>query len=266
MKKIVAIGGGENGRTLKNGESAPYETSPMDKEIIKLTNKEKPNFLFLGHSQPLNIQDSYFNTMERIYGEKYKCNCKMLKSDELNNIKKVKNLIEWADIIYEGGGDTLTMIQLWKDTSFDKILKKAWEDGKVMCGVSAGGICWFNSCNSDSMIIQNGNDEELISVDCLNFINAYVVPHCDENGRYDSAKKELKKNGLVGILLSNCCALEIIDDKYRFILSDATYHGIKSYAKKMYWIDDTCFECELEVKEEFQDLNLLLTKWNKCIK
>ena len=41
-KKIVAIGGGENGRE-KNGIKYPYETAPMDKEIIKLTGKEKPN-------------------------------------------------------------------------------------------------------------------------------------------------------------------------------------------------------------------------------
>ena len=33
-KKIVAIGGGENGRYLGNGKYREYETEPMDKEII----------------------------------------------------------------------------------------------------------------------------------------------------------------------------------------------------------------------------------------
>ncbi|MDD7132061.1 MAG: hypothetical protein PUH84_02965 [Firmicutes bacterium] len=46
-KKIVAIGGGENGRYLGNGKYREYETEPMDKEIIRLTGKENPNYLFI---------------------------------------------------------------------------------------------------------------------------------------------------------------------------------------------------------------------------
>lgn len=46
-KKIVAIGGGENGRYLGNGKYREYETEPMDKEIIRLTGKDKPNYLFI---------------------------------------------------------------------------------------------------------------------------------------------------------------------------------------------------------------------------
>ena len=34
-KKIVAIGGGENGRYLGNGKYHEYETEPMDREIIR---------------------------------------------------------------------------------------------------------------------------------------------------------------------------------------------------------------------------------------
>jgi hypothetical protein len=39
-KIIVAIGGGENGRILEDGTIAPYETENIDKEIVKMTNKE----------------------------------------------------------------------------------------------------------------------------------------------------------------------------------------------------------------------------------
>ena len=86
-KKIVAIGGGENGRVKSDGTQAPYETGPMDQEIIKLTGKEHPNFLFLAHSQlqSLDAQDFYFQTMKNIYGGKYNCECKMLRSDKINN-------------------------------------------------------------------------------------------------------------------------------------------------------------------------------------
>ena len=51
-------------------------------------------------------------------------------------------------------------------------------------------MCWFNSCNSDS--VTSDNDVTFSSVDCLNFIDAYITPHTDENGRYESTKEELK--------------------------------------------------------------------------
>ena len=45
-KKIVAIGGGENGRITSDGTRKPYETGPIDQEIIHLTGKENPHFFF----------------------------------------------------------------------------------------------------------------------------------------------------------------------------------------------------------------------------
>ena len=71
MKKIVAIGGGENGRLLENGHFTEYETEPIDKEIIRLTEKQKPNFLFIAHSQAqsMEIEEAYYQTMKKIYGE-----------------------------------------------------------------------------------------------------------------------------------------------------------------------------------------------------
>ena len=120
-KKIVAIGGGENGRLKDDGTRFPYELENQDREIIRLTGKKYPNFLLIAHSQPIEKQEGYFQVMKDIYGEIYGCTCKDLKSDKLNDIEYVKNIIEWADIIFEGGGNTLDMIKLWKETGFDKI-------------------------------------------------------------------------------------------------------------------------------------------------
>ena len=36
IKKIVAIGGGENGRFLEDGTQTLYETETIDEEIIKM--------------------------------------------------------------------------------------------------------------------------------------------------------------------------------------------------------------------------------------
>ena len=131
-KKIVAIGGGENGRILDNGEKASYDTAAIDLEIVALTKKDKPNFLFIDHAMTSpQIEESYYQTMKKIYGEKLGCNCQDLKRKELDNFEIVQEKIAWADIIYEGGGDTKAMLDLWTSKGFDKILYEAYENGKL---------------------------------------------------------------------------------------------------------------------------------------
>ena len=259
-KKIVAIGGGENERQKSDGTRTPYETGPMDQEIIRLTGKEHPNFLLIAHSQPLENQEFYFKVMRDIYNGKYGCKCRDLKSNRLTDLQYVQELIDWADIIYESGGNTLDMIKLWKDTGFDLTLKKAWENGKVMCGVSAGANCWFKECSSDSLKIKYGPDQPLIAMDCLGFQDGFFVPHCDEPGRYDSVKEILKDKDSIGLLLSNCSALEIIDGEFRIITSDASYHNINPYALKTYWNDGKYIEEQIDLSSEFKNIVQLYQK------
>ena len=263
-KKIVAIGGGFNGRIKDDGTHDPYETGPMDKEIIRITGKEKPNFLFIAHTQDAEEgQDKYFATMKNIYETKYGCECKHLKSQDILDKEKVDKLIEWSDIIYEGGGNTLDMIKLWNETGFDRVLINAWKNGKVMCGVSAGANCWFKECSSDSLQIKYGKDQPLIGIDCLGLINGLFVPHCDEPGRAENVKDLLKTSSEIGLSISNCCALEIIDDEYRLITSNPVVHDIKPYGLKTYWEDGEYITEQIDDSLEFKALSELLSRNSK---
>ena len=94
-----------------------------------------------------------------------------------------------SDIIYVGGGDTLSMINLWKSTGFDKVLKEAWQNNKLLCGISAGGGCWFKECISDSLKMLYGEDQPLTPVRCLDFYNFVFAPHGHHQDRYDALKK-----------------------------------------------------------------------------
>ena len=259
-KKIVAIGGGENGRIKSDGTRLPYELEVQDREIIRLTGKENPNFLFIGHSQLLENQEGYFQVMKEAYEKRYGCSCKDLKSDKLLDKEYVQELIDWADIIYEGGGNTLDMIKLWNETGFDKVLRQAWKNGKVMCGVSAGANCWFKECSSDSLKIKFGDDQPLIGMECLGFVDGLFVPHCDALGRRENVKELLKTSNQIGLSMSNCTALEIIDDEYRLITSDASYHGIEAYGLKSYWKDGKYLEKKIDDSDKFKPLEELLSK------
>jgi dipeptidase E len=54
------------------------------------------------------------------------------------------------DVIYVGGGNTANLLALWRTHGLDRILRDAWTAGAVLCGVSAGMICWFSAGVTDS--------------------------------------------------------------------------------------------------------------------
>lgn len=254
-KTIVAIGGGENGRELEDGSFSSYDTELIDSEIVKLTNKKNPNFLFLGHAMKFlpNVEKSYFHTMEKIYKDKLGCNCDQLLSSDLENKKLAEEKIEWADIIYEGGGDTTSMIDLWNKTKFSDILYKAWNNGKIICGISAGAVCWFKSCNSDSSTV----NDKFSSVKCLDWLNLHITPHCNEEGRIESTKKQLKYNQLNGLLLSNSSAIEIVNDQFKIIVDNS---DAKAYLA--YWKNNNYYEKDITNISFFQKIEMLLNKDN----
>ncbi len=77
------------------------------------------------------------------------------------------------DAIYVGGGNTLSMLSLWRAWGLDCILRAAWEQGTVLAGVSAGAICWFEQGLTDSI------PGKLSALDCLGFLPGSCSPHYD---------------------------------------------------------------------------------------
>ena len=49
------------------------------------------------------------------------------------------------DLIYVGGGSILSLLGVWRAHGIDEDLRAAWEAGVILCGVSAGSLCWFAS-------------------------------------------------------------------------------------------------------------------------
>ena len=118
----------------------------------------------------------------------------------------------------------------------------------------------FKECSSDSLQIKYGKDQPLIKVDCLGLVNGLFVPHCDEPGRRENVKDLLKTSNEIGLSMSNCTALEIIDDQYRLITSDASFHNIEAYGLKSYWEDGQYIEEKIDDTSEFKPLSELLSK------
>jgi len=47
------------------------------------------------------------------------------------------------DLIYVGGGSLLSLLGTWRAHGVDAMLRRAWRRGVVLCGLSAGSLCWF---------------------------------------------------------------------------------------------------------------------------
>jgi len=46
-------------------------------------------------------------------------------------------------VIYVGGGNVVSMLGVWRAHGLDKVLQAAWHKGILLCGPSAGSLCWF---------------------------------------------------------------------------------------------------------------------------
>ena len=75
------------------------------------------------------------------------------------------------DAIVVGGGNTLNMIAIWKAQGIDTVLRKAYNQGIVLSGGSAGSLCWFDAGSTDS------RPKELTFVEGLRFLDFSHSPH-----------------------------------------------------------------------------------------
>lgn len=248
MGKIVAIGGGGFGATDKSQISEIY------KEILKLSGKLSPSLLFI----PTASSDSqeYVESINNYFGKTLSCKVDVLYLiNEKPSFDTIKLKIESADIIYVGGGNTLKMMTVWRKLGFDQLLRQAYQNNKVLCGVSAGSICWFNYGNSDSRKYKNPS-ANLIKVTGLGLVEALHCPHYDsEKDRKESLKTMMKKHKGMAIAIDDHCALQIVDNQYRVLSSKETAN-----AYKVYWHKGIFFEEKVVKNEHFLDITTLLKR------
>ena len=90
-------------------------------------------------------------------------------------VRDIRDYLLSQDIILVGGGNTANMLAVWRVHGVDEILREAWEKGIVLCGGSAGSLCWFECGTTDSF-----NLNELAPLhDGLGFLPGSHCPHYD---------------------------------------------------------------------------------------
>jgi peptidase E len=94
------------------------------------------------------------------------------------------------DAVYVSGGNTANALAIWRVHGFDAILREAWERGVLLCGWSAGMICWFEAGVTDSF----GPQLEGMR-DGLGFLPGSACPHYDGEDRRRPVYRELVASG-----------------------------------------------------------------------
>jgi len=168
---IVALGGG--------GFSMEPDNLALDRYILSLRRDpdKEPRVCFI----PTATGDSV-DYIGRFYSafEKLPCRPTHLALTNQQTPDAISVILE-NDIIYVGGGNTREMLAIWRQCGLDQALKQAWQAGKILCGISAGAICWFEQAISDSEV-----EGELHPLKCLGFLPGTASPHYDEPGRRET--------------------------------------------------------------------------------
>ena len=196
MRQVIAIGGGGFGRTVKS--------KLIEKYILDQSPINKPKVCFV----PTATGDSEAD-IENFYHVFSKLCCVPSHISFFKRTMDLKLHIEKQDIVFVGGGNTKSMLAVWREWGLDKLLEDAYKKGTIMCGVSAGAICWFENGLTDSW------EHKLKLLPCLGFIPGSCAPHYDEEPeRRPATKKLLLENKIPSMYgIEGGAALHLINER-----------------------------------------------------
>ena len=215
-------------------------------EIISLTGKENPHVLHIGmaSTDPL---PGYSGTKWE-FGNRG-CTTDVLSLEDLESGAATDKILG-ADIIYVDGGSSDMLISRLRSSGADAALRKAALNGTVMCGSSAGAICfgtYGTSCTGSDRF------DNLLSNGCVP--DVIICPHGFEELRVKAMTELLYENpSLVGVAV-DYCALEIHDGMFRIF-----YENDIENVATLYWVEDGELFSENISSREWRPLSELMKK------
>lgn len=206
MKQIIAMGGG--------GFSQEPENPLLDTYILQQSHAARPKVCFIPTAS--GDAEGYIQRFYRAFSV-YDCVPSHLSLFQ-NTPKDLEDYLMEKDILYVGGGNTKNMLLLWKAWNVDKYIRKAWENGVILAGLSAGSICWFQEGVTDSL------PGELTRLECLGFLQGSSCPHFDgEVDRRSSYHRLLQEQKIgSGIAMDDGVAVHYLEDQIFRVISSRT--------------------------------------------
>ncbi len=156
------------------------------------------------------------------------------------NTRDIESFLLNQDVIYVGGGNTKTMLAIWCEWQVDKILQKAYNQGVILAGVSAGAICWFEQGLTDSI------PETITILPCLGFLPGSCAPHYDGEANRRPRYHQLIAEGTIlpGYGIEDSAAIHFIAGQVAAVVSSVD--GKQAY--KVEGHRDQVIESSLETR------------------
>lgn len=129
------------------------------------------------------------------------------------------------DLIYVGGGSVLSLMGVWRAHGLDEILREAWRRGTVLCGLSAGSLCWFH----ESVTAFHGPPQRVAGLGLLPYSNC--VHYDGEPARRDSYHRFLSEGMAPGYAAGDGAALHFCGESLARVVSSRP----KAAA---YWVEE----------------------------
>jgi dipeptidase E len=199
MGQIIAMGGG--------GFSMEPDNLALDRYILEQTGKPRPAVCFLPTAS--GDADGYIVNFYSAFTQ-LECQPAHLSLFRPPSAD-LASFVLAQDVVYVGGGNTRSMLALWREWGLDGILREAWQRGVVLAGLSAGAICWFEQGVTDSVPGRLG------PLACLGLLPGSCCPHYDGEEERRPAYQRLVSRGeiLPGYGLDDGAALHFAGDELR---------------------------------------------------
>jgi dipeptidase E len=214
QRQIIAIGGG--------GFYRDPENLGLERYIIKQTGAAEARVAFVptASAEPDNYLVSFYTAF-------LKLGCRPSHLSFFKRTPDLRSYLLNQDVIFIGGGNTKSMLAVWRDWGVPEILREAWESGIVLAGVSAGAICWFDQGVTDSWA------GELRFLECLGVLPGSCCPHYDGEVDRRPAYHRLLANGAIaaGIAIEDWTAVHFIGTEIHRVI--AVKAGARAYSLRV---------------------------------
>ncbi len=165
-RQVVALGGG--------GFSQEAGNPRLDDYILSLTGRSLPRVCFLPTAS--GDADHYVVRFYNAFRDRAQPSHLSLFRRE-RGVGDIRTHLLSQDVIYVGGGSLISLLAVWRAHGIDAILREAYDRGVVLCGLSAGSLCWFAEAVS-------GYQGEVNRVPGLAFLShSNAVHYCDGERR-----------------------------------------------------------------------------------
>jgi dipeptidase E len=132
-RRILAIGGHEFDRRAGNEAICDL--------IVRLAGSAQPRICLLPTAS--GDPEDQIARFRRAFGER-DCEPSEISLFRLGTQPvELRDELLSQDAIYVGGGSMVNLLAVWRAHELDAIMAEAWEAGVLLCGQSAGAMCWF---------------------------------------------------------------------------------------------------------------------------